>query len=64
MPKQEFNKKQQALWDEWVKKDQELEASFPHLEGQVLSTRKVLPKRKLLEEYKKKIRDAADTHSK
>ncbi|MCR0398235.1 hypothetical protein MKC55_22580 [[Clostridium] innocuum] len=63
MSNQKLNDKQKALFEEWVKKDQELEASFPPLKGQQLSTRKVLPKRKLLEEYKKKIREAADEHS-
>lgn len=57
---QKMNDKQKALFEEWVKKDQELEASFPPLKGQQLSTRKVLPKRKLLEEYRKKIKDAAN----
>ena len=63
MSNQKLNDKQKALFEEWVKKDQELEASFTHLKGQQLSTRKVLPKRKLLKEYKKKIREAADKHS-
>lgn len=58
-----LNDKQKALFEEWVEKDKESEASFPPLEGPQLSTRKVLPKRKLFEEYKKKIREAADEHS-
>ncbi len=60
MLNQKLNDRQKALFEEWVKKDQELEASFSPLKGQQLSTRKALPRRKLLEEYKRKIREAAD----
>ena len=34
MSNQKLNDKQKALFEEWVKKEQELEASFPPLKGQ------------------------------
>lgn len=60
MSKQKLNKIQQELFNEWVQKDKELQASFPPLKGATLSTRRVAPSRKLFEEYKIKIMEAGN----
>lgn len=54
------NEKQKALFDEWVKKDKELQDSFPELPDKALSTRKAKASHDLIEKYKKLIKEAED----
>ncbi|MCI8851221.1 MAG: hypothetical protein HFE82_06760 [Erysipelotrichaceae bacterium] len=54
------NEKQKALFDEWVKKEKELQDSFSELSGKTLSSRKAKASHELIEKYKKLIKEAGD----
>lgn len=53
-----FNSEQQALYEEWIQKEKELQKSFPSLPDMTLSTRKVKASHDLFEKYKKLIKEA------
>ncbi len=54
------NEKQKALFDEWVKKEKELQDSFSELPSKALSSRKAKASHELIEKYKKLIKEAGD----